>query len=395
MSPINVNTVSIEEAAPIFNWLLSYAFHPTPPIQNEEEFKKRLQHTDGYSKYLVLYEDDTPASCGAASPMTQNVRGSLVDSAGVYAVATHPNYRRKGYSYVLLKELINGLYEEGIGFSTLYPFRERFYERIGYAIWPNTITVEFDAQALAPIIKHPFENELELLEFIPNIDLYHEFIQLYQQQSHGVATFKKPMPPKPEYHQAWMLVSRAKGKLDGLMLYTTTGEQITKFTFNIKRFYPLSESARYQFLQWIARHIDQTSTVRIALPPFEQPNTWFCDLKIKLDARPISPMGRVVDIQKLDGLLVGNGHFTARIVDPICPWNEGIWSFTNQDGELRVSRATQADCWLGIQGLSSLVFGGVTPQSLPFRDWGEFSPSVLEQILRLFRPQIPYLHEHF
>ena len=106
-------------------------------------------------------------------------------------------------------------------------------------------------------------------------------------------------------------------------------------------------------------------------------------------------MGRVVDIQKLDGLLVGNGHFTARIVDPICPWNEGIWSFTNQDGELRVSRATQADCWLGIQGLSSLVFGNLPPEDFAFREWGEIPENTLAQMRQLFPPQIPHLHEYF
>lgn len=395
MSPIKVNAVSVEEAVPIFNWMLSYAFYPTPPIQKEADLQKRLEATEGYNHYLVLYEDDTPASCGAAGPMAQNVRGSLVDTAGVFMVATHPNYRRKGYSYVLLKELLNGLYEQGFGFSALYPFKEKFYERLGYANWPSAIHAEINIQALAPLLKYPFENELELMEFIPNIALYHEFMQLYQQQTHGAAIFKKDLPPDPERHQSWMLVARDKGKLDGLMLYTTKGEQATNFTFNISRFYPLSEKARYQFLQWISRHIDQTSTVKMVLPPFEHPNTWYDDLKIKLDARAFSPMGRVVDIQKLNGLAVGDGRFTARIVDPICPWNEGLWAFSSQDGVLQVSRSNQADCWLGIQGLSALVFGGIPPESFPFRGWGEFSASTLEQIKRLFSPQIPYLHEYF
>lgn len=395
MSPIKVRSVSVDEAAPIFNWMSDYAFMPTPPIRDEEKFRERLQHTEGFNNYMVLYEDDIPASCGAAGPMIQNVRGSLVNSAGVFMVATHPNYRRKRYSYTLLKELVKKMYADRFGFSTLYPFRESFYERLGYANWPTAQIAEINIRSLTPLLKYPFEAELEMLEFTEHPELYYEFIQKYQKQVHGVASFVKHIPPDPERHKSWMLVSRDKGEVDGMMLYKTRGEEPTQFTMDIRRFYPLSATARYQFLQWIARHIDQTDVVKIALPPFEQPSAWYRDLNLKLSVESIAPMGRVIDIEQLNGLPVGEGNFTARIVDPICPWNEGIWTFSDQNGKLQVTRAQQTDSWLGIQGLSALVFGGIPPENFAFHEWGELPVRTLQAMTRLFPPMIPYLHEYF
>lgn len=58
---------------------------------------------------------------------------------------------------------------------------------------------------------------------------------------------------------------------------------------------------------------------------------------------------------------VGKGAFTAKIIDPLCQWNEGTWQFDSIDGYLQVSKTTKADCELTIQGFSALVEGTRDP----------------------------------
>jgi len=328
--------------------------------------------------------------------MTQNVRGKLVDSAGVFMVTTHPNHRRKGYSFQLLKELFRQLRDAGHGFSTLYPFRESFYERLGYANWPAALVVELNIRSLAPLIGAENPVDLELFQFVDRPESYHDFVnQRYKPQIHGVATFKKQLPPDPERHKAWVLTSSIDGKVDGVMLYDLKGDRPTEFKFNISRFYTLSPASRYAFLGWIGRHIDQANEVSITLPPFEQPHTWYSDLNIKLGSRIINPMGRVLDVEKLNGLPAGDGHFSARIIDPACPWNEGIWSFTGAGGHLRVEKAADADCPMAVQGLSALVYGTLAPESFAYRQWGEIPAEVCKSMTAVFPPATPHLHEYF
>ncbi|MBN2044574.1 MAG: GNAT family N-acetyltransferase [Anaerolineales bacterium] len=395
MGKIEIRKLSLEEAAPIFSWLTSYSFTPNPPTRTAESFAERFAHTAETNTYLALLEDDQAAASAGTGPMTQNVRGKIVDSAGIFMVATHPAQRRKGYAFQLLKELFKQIRDEGVGFSTLYPFRESFYERLGYTTWFPPITAEINIRSLAPLLSQDFGAELAQHEFINSVGLFHEFLAIYQQHTHGMATFVKNPQPDPERDKAWVITSRINGKLDGIMVYSLQGDNVTKFKFNIYRFYYFSPATRYQFLQWIAHHIDQASEVCMVLPPYEQPQTWLSDLEVNLGSRRIGPMGRVLDIDNLNGLPVGDGQFSVQINDPTCPWNEGAWQFTSQAGKLSVTRAGKAACTLSIQGISSLVFGNIPPEDYQYRGWGDVPVEVQKQMTSLFPAATPHLHEYF
>ena len=108
-----------------------------------------------------------------------------------------------------------------------------------------------------------------------------------------------------------------------------------------------------------------------------------------------APMGRVVDVAGLGGMRTGPGQFAARISDPVCPWNEGAWSFETADGALHVTRTGKAGCDLAIQGLSALVYGTHDPGDFCFQGWGDPPPQVQAAMRAVFPPLTPYLHEYF
>jgi hypothetical protein len=91
----------------------------------------------------------------------------------------------------------------------------------------------------------------------------------------------------------------------------------------------------------------------------------------------------------------GAGRFAARVEDPLCPWNEGVWQFESIDGSLQVSPTQNADCNLSIQGLSALVYGTHNPENYPFRSWGDPSPQVRAVMQEMFPAKEAYLHEFF
>src|SRR5690348_14149534 len=104
-------------------------------------------------------------------------------------------------------------------------------------------------------------------------------------------------------------------------------------------------------------------------------------------------MGRALDVATIGGMEVAPGRSSANILDPFCPWNEGIYQFESVEGNLQVSHARQAACELTIQGLTALVYGTHEPASFEFRGWGNPVPALQATLQTMFPPRLPYLHE--
>ncbi|MGD2158789.1 MAG: sterol carrier protein domain-containing protein, partial [Anaerolineales bacterium] len=185
------------------------------------------------------------------------------------------------------------------------------------------------------------------------------------------------------------------GDLVGLMLYDLRGEKVTNFTMRALRFYYRSGQGKYLLLQWISRHIDQAEEVEIWLPPYEHPGTWLADIRPSFEPAFFAPMGRILDVIDIKGMMVGAGRFSARINDPICPWNEGVWSFESQDGVLQIRKSDRPDCDLNVNGLAALVYGTHNPDEFNLRAWGNPPKAVQEVMREMFPSKIPHLHEMF
>ena len=132
-----------------------------------------------------------------------------------------------------------------------------------------------------------------------------------------------------------------------------------------------------------------------SLPPDEYPETWLPDLEIKIESAVRPAMNRVLDVEKLGGMSAGIGKFSAKVIDPICPWNEGMWQFESSGGTPHVSKSSKADCELTIQALSALIAGTRDPQDFPLRVWGNPDSKTQAVIREVFPRMIPFLHENF
>ncbi len=354
----------------------------------------RVRERKGVTCYAV-FEDSEPMSIAVSTSMTQNVRGKLYPASGVWGVATQPQARRKGYCKRAIASLLAEEQENGKVFSNLYPFRESFYERLGYVAYPLTRIATFTPQALAPLLKMDLDGEIELRLIGEAYDAYREFLAEMRQHRHGVGFFDYGDKASANRNLFWVAQAKVDGKTEGLMMYRLLGDEPTKYIFMATRFYYLTSRARYLLLNWIARHVDQAERAELWLPADEYPETWLADLQIKVESATRPAMSRVLDVEKTGGMSVGEGSFSARVTDPLCPWNEGVWRFEGCDGRLQVSKASGADCDLTIQGLSALVSGTHDPQDLSLRGWGNPNPA-LQTVLRTIFPRMcPFLHEMF
>jgi len=374
--------------------LAQYALHPTPPFQNRDEWLNIVRRRKGLTSH-ASFEDEKPVSIAVSTAMTQNIRGKLFPASGVWGVATDPSARRKGYCRRTMASLLAAEKEQGKVFSNLYPFRESFYERLGYVSFPLTKVAKFSPLSLSPLLKTETGGEIELKPVGEVFDTYRGYLAEMRQHRHGMGFFDFGDQSAADRANLWLAFARFDGQIEGLILYRIQGENVTKFNFVAYRFYYRTGRARTLMLNWIARHIDQADRAEIHLPPDEYPETWLSDLEVKVEAAIRPGMNRVLDVEKLAGMNVGDGEFSVEVIDPLCPWNEDMWRFEGSDGKLEVSKSSKADCELTIQALSALIAGTRSPQDFSFRGWGNPDSKTQTIMQEMFPRMIPFMHENF
>jgi predicted acetyltransferase len=397
MATIEVRQVQGQELLDTADPLTHYAFRPSPPHLDRAEREKNLPYRQD-EVTLVLFEDGQPRSTITTLPMTQNVRGALVPMGAVASVATHPLGRRGGHARRVLTEAFARMRADGQVVSCLFPFRASFYGRLGYAGFPAERRVSFSPADLGPLLRQSLPGEVTAEPIADGHATYRRFLETIQPRLHGMALRSAQSGLRQRDRNAlWLVVARVDGEPVGVMTYRIKGDPTEMET---DAFFHANATGKYLLLQWLARHVDQIRLVRLTLPPSAYPETWLYDIGLTLKTitelyNIYDQMGRVVDVARLGGVGAGSGRFSAHLRDGQCPWNEGTFAFSAEDGRLVVAPTTAADCDLSIQGLAALLYGGYDPADFPFRGWGDPSPDTQAAMRSVFPPALPFLFENF
>lgn len=375
--------------------LPAYAFSATPPLPDRAERDEILRERKGVT-YFGVYEGGKVVAVAASSQMTQQVRGALLPMGGIWGVATHPAARRRGYSKAVLAALLEHLQENGTPLSGLYPFRESFYERLGYVTFPLTRIARIQPHNLLPVLDLNLPGSVKLDLIADGYDTYRDFLFKMQARTHGMAIFDHSNLVNVQRSNAqWLARAYNQDDLVGVLMYDLKGDEVTKFKLRALRFYYSTVEGRYLLLSWLAKHIDQASEIEVWLAPDEHPETWLADLKVRIETGERAPMGRALDVSLLSGMQTGPGAFTARIQDSLCPWNEGIWRFESVEGRLQVEAAGRADCELSIHAVGVLIYGTHAPEMFSLRGWGQPPAEVQAAMRSMFPAKLPFIHEYF
>lgn len=150
--------------------------------------------------------------------------------------------------------------------------------------------------------------------------------------------------------------------------------------------------------QFIAQHMNQIAEVSLPLVAHTTPECWIQDFGLKISTREwvASPMGRVMIVEELSSMKVGNGRFKAKIIDEQCEWNNGKFVFQSLNGLLSVEKTREEeDCVMTIQGLSAIIYGGHELEDLVIKGLIIANKDTLKVIERLFPQAYPHLHEDF
>jgi predicted acetyltransferase len=382
-------------------FIADYAFGKSPAAPNAEWHASLLKYGSD-SRFFTALADDQPQATATVHAMTENVRGMVVPMGGIGGVASLPSGRRQGHVRNLFVTLFAEMRNDGQAVSTLYPFRESFYERLGYATFTAPRYVTFDPTHLAPIVRMHKPGWVEQRPMAEAWEAWRSFVERYQQATHGFSLRDRTHDIRnQDENTAWVAFAYdPAGEVIGAMTFRITGYEER---MEVSALFATTTAAKYLLLDWIGRHVDQVKQASIRVASDEYAELWVRDLAETVSTADAvawpAPMGRVIDVAGLTGIGAGDGEILLQIADDYAPWNTGLFRFTGRDGRLTVEAApdarAEAASMITIQGVSSLVFTGQNPADFPFRGWGDPDEAAQATLRRMFPFVAPYLHEEF
>lgn len=400
MSTTPKNDYDIRLAAPddpVLDLLGNYAFADTPRKPADEDEQRRRQGYRRDDKTYLSYVDGEALAKVAILPMTMNVRGVVMPMGGISGVACMPVGRRGGHIRALMNHSLEVMRADGQPVSSLYPFRESFYERFGFTGWTAARWIRVNPANLGSLLKTPKQGTVRQRSMKDGAEDWIAFLKERQEDIHG---FSLNGPARQAAwageNQYWVTTVHEDDAITGAMIYRITDDVSSMVVMS---FLWSTVNAQYQLLEFVARHVDQIREARICVPPGSEPELWLTDAKMTVHSDVpeswFAPMARVVSIDGLQGIHVGTGEITVSITDPQCPWNEGIWTLRSADGQMEVEQGGEPQAELTIQALSALIFSGIEPSLLRYRGWGDPDDASITSLRALFPPVEPFIFEMF
>jgi predicted acetyltransferase len=297
-----------------------------------------------------------------------------------------------------MQRAIEEMHADGQAISSLFPFKTSYYEMFGYAGWQVPMYMRIKPAALAPYLKVPKTGTVRHRHANDAKDDAYALVTAAQQTLHGMSR-----QPREKFDAAlkwgpmWFMSVHEGDNVTGGMSYKLDPD---KKVMEVHAAFWLTENAKVQTLDYLARHVDQVDRIAMPLLPGEQPHLWMTDddaitISSVEDHAWNAPMARIVSVAGLNGIGAGDGSVALSIQDAQAPWNTGSWTFTGRNGVLDVTEGGEPAGEVSITGLSALVMSGIDPVALPYRGWGEVGPQAANALRALFPPVVPHLHDQF
>lgn len=171
------------------------------------------------NRIAALYSGGQMATMVHANPFMVSMCGKRAQVSYIVAVATHPDYRRRGLMRKLLGQVLNDCYKNGEPFSFLMPADAAYYESIGYRFWNSQIEWKLsrsEEERLAVRILNDEEENAQLADFANRI-LDHNF-DLYIQRD---AAYYERLKKEQQSEDGDVIVLRNEsGELNGSFCYS-------------------------------------------------------------------------------------------------------------------------------------------------------------------------------
>ncbi|OYR53093.1 GNAT family N-acetyltransferase [Halorubrum sp. Ea1] len=405
-----------EERADEFGAFMRYAFAPADGPYDPDEADDH--DTIAERRGLFNAADDTVAVC-AHHLFALRIRGADREVAGLSAVASSPEHRRRGHVARLLRESLAEYRDRGVDVSVLWPFEYAFYANYGWATASRyryltappeqlgfvddlVATTGNAAGTFRPLDEGDFAAvEPVLAATADRYDLTMDWTEEWWRERTLSGWTTDP------FVYGW----ERDGDLRGLCRYEfdddpdDAGETVMR----VSDAAAVDDEAWFQLLRFCRNHDSQVAEVRVRAPPdaplldlVEDPRAVDCEVRT-------GPMVRLVDVagavEALDPDPAVEATLSLAVVDPLAAWNDATFRVAVVDGDVAVepfdAEPASPDATVDVGALSQLYVGyrsvdeAVRAGRLAAGDGADFDDGVAAALRGLFPPRTTHLREGF
>jgi len=356
-----------------------------------DSWKKYMNKPENHDWNLVATLDDKVVANLAFFGNKNNViRGNPVPFAGVWAVATAEEHRRKGILRSIYNVAFKDMKEKGLVLSILEPSpyqgAQVAYEKLGYALAETYSTFEFQPDALRSVEGPSSITVRELTDTKEHTAIDRLAKEMAQ---FGSRVFVFPFMHIGSIDKGGFYIFEEKSKPVGCASLVFNEGDDGK-VLNIYSNYLTSVSVLPSVVALVKKMSSDCSVIKWSADPQFPISEYIQNIKKLTTSVSGSMMIRIVDFENYcSSIKVSdqcNEILTIKLVDKECPWNEGIYSLSANNGKLKaesVSDGSKPDITLDPYSLS-LVIGGRTPvvmlRNLGKIDCSEETASILDKL---------------
>jgi len=331
-------------------------------------WKKYMNKPENHDwNFVATLDDEVVANLAFFGNRNNIIRGNPIPFAGVWAVATAEEHRRKGILRKIYNVAFKDMKEKGLVLSILEPSpyqgAQIAYEKLGYALAERYSIFEFPPDTLRSIEEHPTITVRELTDTKEHtkIDKLSKEMAKF-----GSRIFVFPFMHIGSIEQGGFYLFEEKSKPVGCALLVFNEGDDGK-VLNIYSNYLATLSVLPSVVELVKKMSSDCSTIKWVTDPQFPILDYIQNVKKLNTKEKGTMMMRIVDFKNFcSSIKVSEqceGSLTLKLIDNECPWNEGIFSLSSNNGKLTVEKiidSSKPDITLEPYTLS-LVIGGRTP----------------------------------
>lgn len=306
------------------------------------------------------------AVTGATRHIENSFRGADLRFSGIGGVATLPEYRRDRLVRRMFEAFFQYAQAHGIIVSALAPFSYPFYEKFGYVLSEKRHDYEFPSTELKPI-NGPAD--ITVREYNPSTDAEGVMSVQRSMARFGSRLFI-PLRRLQTFPIPHAYVFERKGEIVGCIVLGFKEAQGTwKLRLSVNHTWFSDEAALPAIAEFVYRYGSQAKEIYWRIDP-EIPLEYF--LKNPGHQERIRQGGMMFRVvlfkefcQQVHVPLHAVQPVTIKLVDPHCPWNEGVWKLTPAAGRLQIHPCEeQPEITMNAVQLSHTLAGMMTAAEL-------------------------------
>lgn len=373
----------------------AYCFHMR--IEDTEAEREKIE-AESHDDWGAFDDDGKMMARIINHRFAFHLDGRTVQTGGIGAVSTLPEYRDRGAVREMFRELLPDAYRNGEVLSALYPFKHEFYRKAGYEVvtFMNEYTLapsvlcnyRFDGQVCKWEKGDPVEDFLEVYSaFAPKFNLSME---------RGAEQMLEHLKvDKPYMDRKFSYVFRQEGKNIAYLIFTDIRHDPAAI-LQVEECAWTCRDGFYAIIGFLARFEADYGEIRLPLPKgidllriIQSPRAY----DIRKDTQQ-NFMVRAVNVRKLLELIrkPADCDFTIKVADDIIADNNR--TFRVRTGKVAESRVKHADLEVDVRALGQMAVGAVSFDEAMLRR--DVTVNANEDMLRtVFVEKNNFCGEHF